>query len=307
MNAVRPTALVFSKLDVWPLLVATAKSRGVQLGLTSATLPRSSSRLGGLAALVLRDAYAALDAVGAIGEDDAARLVELGCRRSSVVVTGDTRFDQVWARAAAVDRASPLLAPLRSTRPTLVAGSTWRADERELLPALAELRRARPELRTIIAPHEPTAEHLEPIEKWAAGAGARLARLGSPDAPTADIVLVDRVGVLGELYALADVAFVGGAFHAAGIHSVLEPAAYGIPVLFGPRHANSREASLLVAAGAARSAAGGPDLRDAIGGWLGDDDARRRAGEAARALVDRGRGATTRSAALVERLLGARR
>ena len=61
-------------------------------------------------------------------------------------------------------------------------------------------------------------------------------------------MLVDRVGVLGDLYALADVAFVGGGFHAAGLHSVLEPAAFGAPVVFGPRHTGSRDAGLLLAA-----------------------------------------------------------
>ena len=85
-----------------------------------------------------------------------------------------------------------------------------------------------------------------------------------PRRADADVVLVDRVGVLGDLYALADVAFVGGGFHAAGLHSVLEPAAFGAPVLFGPRHANSRDAGLLLAAGAAASASDAPALEVAL-------------------------------------------
>ena len=74
--------------------------------------------------------------------------------------------------------------------------------------------------------------HLAPITRWAAGERLALARLDEA-APETDVVLVDRVGVLGDLYALADVAFVGGGFHNAGLHSVLEPAAFGVPVLFG--------------------------------------------------------------------------
>lgn len=307
LAALRPDAIVFSKLDVWPLLASEAKSRGVGLGLISATLPAGSSRLRGFAPRLLREAYAALDAVGAISAEDAERLVLLGCRPSSVTVTGDTRFDQVWSRAAAAERAGPLLAPLVSARPTLVAGSTWPADERELLPAITAVRALHPELRVIVAPHEPTSDHLSAVERWATDARIRLARLDTPAAATADVVLVDRVGVLGELYALADIAFVGGAFHGAGIHSVLEPAAYGVPVLFGPRHANSREAAHLIAAGGATAAPDRVSLTAVLRRWLDDTTARRAAGDAARGFVSRNLGATARSVALIESLLSGRR
>jgi hypothetical protein len=85
------------------------------------------------------------------------------------------------------------------------------------------------------------------VEDWARAEGLSLARVGSADATT-DVVLVDRTGVLGDLYSLATAAFVGGGFHGAGLHSVLEPAAFGVPVAFGPRHSNSREAFHLTAA-----------------------------------------------------------
>ena len=304
LDALAPRALVFSKLDVWPVLVREAARRGVQLGLVSATLSGESGRSGGLAALVLRDAYARLDAVGAIDAGDAERLVRLGVRASVIEVTGDTRFDQVWARAARADRRSELLAPLASARPTLVAGSTWPTDEAHLLPAFERCRDGADALRMIIAPHEPTPDHLRPIERWAAGTRIALARLGTPEASSADVVLVDRVGVLGDLYALADMAYVGGAFHAAGLHSVLEPAAYGVPVLFGPRHTASRDAGLLLAADAAMAIDGTAALADALGRWTLDPDARRSAGTRARGVIERGLGAAKRSAELVERLFG---
>jgi 3-deoxy-D-manno-octulosonic-acid transferase len=304
LDALRPSALVFSKLDVWPTLARQAAERGVRLGLTSATLAAGSSRHSPVARGMLRDAYARLDAVGAIDAADAERLVALGVRHGVIRVTGDTRYDQVWARARQADRDGALLAPLRSGRPTLVAGSTWPADERPLLAAWARLRRSVPEARLVIAPHEPTAAHLVPIERWATDASLSLSRLGGAQAGVADVVLVDRVGVLGDLYALADVAYVGGGFHDAGLHSVLEPAAFGAPVLFGPRHANSRDAGLLVAAGGAISARSSEELETALAGWLGDGGARQAAGAQARGVVEAGLGAAERSWALVEGLLG---
>ncbi len=302
LDALRPTALVFSKLDVWPVLVREAQARGVRLGLVSATLASDSSRRGGMAAALLRDAYRSLDAVGAVSAEDATRLAELGVREGAITITGDTRFDQVWERAGRAARDGPLLGRLSSTRPTLVAGSTWSSDEAPLLAALSTVRDRHPRLRLIIAPHEPTPAHLSAIERWASRAGLRFARLDDAAAEH-DVLVVDRVGVLGDLYALADVAFVGGGFHSAGLHSVLEPAAFGAPVLFGPRFTNSRDAGLLVAAGAGHSAHDAASLASWIERMLADPSARTVAGSAARELVRGGRGASARSATLVESLL----
>lgn len=306
LDALQPSALVFSKLDVWPTLVEEAGRRRIPLALLSATLAPGSSRAHGMAKLLLHDAYAALDAVGAISGDDAGRLLALGCRPGSVRVTGDTRFDQVIARATRADRGSALLAPLRSDRPTLVVGSSWPADERALLPAVAELHRSTPALRMIIAPHEPTPAHLAPIAQWAASSALRSAPLGTVGASSADIVVVDRVGVLGDLYALADMAFVGGGFHAAGLHSVLEPAAYGVPVIFGPRHHGSRDAGLLLAAGGARMVPDQRAIGEVLRHWIENPGARQAAGAAARRVVEENAGATAQSVALVEELLARR-
>jgi 3-deoxy-D-manno-octulosonic-acid transferase len=302
LAALAPAALAFVKLDVWPALTAQAARRGVRLALLSGTVAPDSTRLHPLARALTRDAYAALDAVGAISADDAERLITLGARRDRVRVTGDARYDQVWERADSVAADDPLLAPLRCDRPTVVAGSTWPADERVLGPAWERVAAECPTARLVLVPHEPTATHAGSAEAWARGRGWRAARLGAADAAT-DVIVVDRVGVLGRLYALADAAVVGGGFHAAGLHSVLEPAAFGAPVAFGPRHANSREAGLLVNEGGARVVGDAGELAALLRTWLTDRDARDAAGAAARAHVARGRGAAARNAALLAGLL----
>src|SRR5690242_12036513 len=147
----------------------------------------------------------------------------------------------------------------------------------------------------IIAPHEPTAEHLAPIERWCEHESLPCARLGSAAASDAGVVLVDRVGVLGDLYALADIAFVGGGFHAAGLHSVLEPAAFGVPVLFGPRYGQSRDAGLLVERGGGASGSDTSALAATLRAWIEGEPMRRGAGERARKMVQSGLGAARRS------------
>ncbi|HET6764206.1 MAG TPA: hypothetical protein VFH27_11060, partial [Longimicrobiaceae bacterium] len=160
----------------------------------------------------------------------------------------------------------------------------------------------------ILVPHEPTAAHLEQAEARLDALGLGHARLATVlDGPAVpDVLIVDRVGVLGDLYAAADVAYVGGGFGTAGLHSVLEPAAFGIPVLFGPNHNNAREAGELAARGAALVVSGGDVLRDALAGLVADADDRARRGNLARAYVESGIGAAERGAAIVEELLDQR-
>lgn len=305
LDALAPRAVIFSKLDVWPVLVEAAARRSIRLALISATMSAESARGSRLGAALLRDAYARLDAVGAIGPADAARLRTLGVREAALRVTGDTRYDQVWARAQSVDRASPPLAALlRSGAPTIVGGSTWPTDERILLAAWETLGARFSRLRLILAPHEPSAAHLAPLERWAGTQARRWARLSRGDIADADIVLVDRVGILGALYAVADVAFVGGGFHGAGLHSVIEPAAFATPVVFGPRYASSPDAGRLIDTGGARSVRDTATAVDAFARWLGDPGARREAGAHARDFVESGLGATDRTVEMVEEMLG---
>jgi 3-deoxy-D-manno-octulosonic-acid transferase len=334
LDAWQPDVLAFVKLDVWPRLAERAQRRGVRTALISATLAPNSGRQGTLARALLGDAYAGLDAVGAISADDGGRLVRLGAKPARIEVTGDTRMDQVWSRMEGVPRSHAVwslmpanggagvphpavphavaphpAAPEPAPPPVLVAGSTWPADEAVLLPAIASWLARTPEARCIIAPHEPTEAHLAPIEAWARDTGLPCSRLGDAERPGGAewrVLLVDRVGVLGDLYALATIAFVGGGFHDAGLHSVLEPSAFGVPVLFGPRHQNAREAGALVRAGGGvvvpNSAVLGATLHT-----LTQDVARRTtAGAQARALVQEGRGSTGRVVALIERLVAQR-
>ena len=299
--ALRPTAIVFSKLDIWPALTERAAAAGVAIGVISATLPETSGRRGVVARQFLGDAYRALTLVGAIDASDAERLREQGVRPDRITVTGDTRYDQVWARAQRP--APPLVESLRSARPTLVAGSTWPSDEEHLLTAWTTVREKIPDARMIVAPHEVKGSQIGAIEDWARRSGLRLARIDSSSARDADVVLVDRYGVLGDLYALADVAFVGGGFHDAGLHSVLEPAAFGAPVLFGPRHDKSRDAGKLVAANGGAAVTGTADLVIRLADWLGSDASRNLAGAAAREMVQQELGAAEKSFQLVTALL----
>lgn len=312
LDAIAPTALIYGKLDVWPELTLAARERGIRLGLISATVAPQSSRLSWPVRMWATGAYGALERVGAIAPDDAERLERLGARREVISVTGDTRYDSVSARAAGLDRSrQPFAALAAAAAFTIVAGSTWPGDETVLLPAFADLVRRDPAspCRLVVVPHEPTPAHLTRLEAAARAAGlaapVRSSTAAAPDLARARVVVIDQVGVLADLYALAQVAYVGGGYHRAGLHSVLEPAVWGVPVSVGPGWGSSRDAGLLIGRGAALPLP--RDGRDALARqwneWRSDPTVRERAGRAGAAVVQEGTGATERTSALVRLLV----
>ena len=306
LDALSPSVLVFAKLDLWPEFATRAAARGVNVGLIAATVSPVSSRLRWPARSLQRPGYASVTAAGAISDEDAARLVRLGVGADRIEVLGDPRFDSALARVARVPPDEPLLALGRGA-PTLVAGSTWPFDEAVVLEAFASLRRRHQDARLILVPHEPTAALLGAVETLAARLGLPVpVRLSAAPGPV-PLLLVDRVGVLATLYGAGTMAFVGGAFSRTGLHSVLEPAAWGLPVTFGPWWQDSREGGLLIDAEAAvslppRSQGTATALGRLWMSWVEDDAKRAAAGRRALEVVRAGQGAADRQAELVERL-----
>lgn len=303
VRALEPALVVFTKTEVWPVLAGEARRAGARLVLVGGTLPAGAGRLRPAARFFLRPAFARLDAVAAVAAEDAERFARLGADPARVTVTGDPGIDSAAERVLAVDPDAPYLQPFhREPRPTVVAGSTWPADETVLVPALAQARARVPALRAILAPHEPTERHLRGLEAALAGAGFATVRLGEVERDgrvAADAVVVDRVGVLAHLYTVGRVAYVGGGFHGAGLHSVLEPAAAGLPVAFGPRHQNARAAGELMDAGAAAEARDAAALAGTLARWLESEDAWTYAHRRALAYISMHRGAAERTTALV--------
>ncbi len=299
LECARPRLLVFVKFDLWPNLIWEARARGIPVALIDATLSPSSKRLSKIGRWFYASLYRAIDPILAISDEDAARFSSAR-NGTAVAVCGDTRFDRVMERWNA--RARDVLALPDDGAITLIAGSTWPPDEARLLPALARLFREVPDLRVVIVPHEPTPVHIGPLRRWALENGLSVCTTSEKDAPTARVVLVDTVGVLAEAYAHANVAYVGGAF-STGVHSVIEPAIAGLPVVFGPRHDNSFEAGQLLERGAATSVGNDEETYLALARYLTNDAVRREAGAAANAYVSSQLGATEKCMAALSSYL----
>ncbi len=299
LDALRPSAIVFGKLDLWPVLALLAQRRGIRLGLIAGAVRAGSGRLRWPATAILAPAYAALQAAGAIGREDAMRLAILGARPDRITVTGDPRYDGVLEQ---ITKGPP---PTRE-RTTLVAGSTWPGDERVLLEAFARVHARRPEARLILVPHEPSPTGLERIRNHARALALPEPRPLGELAKGHPLVVIGEVGPLARLYGAGGMAYVGGGFGRAGLHSVIEPAGWAVPIIVGPRYDDNADAARLAAAGGlyrlpARHTAAA--LTERWLEWLEAPERREVAGMAARTAVEAGAGAADSSAVLVEKLI----
>jgi 3-deoxy-D-manno-octulosonic-acid transferase len=307
LAALAPSVLAFTKLDLWPELATAAQARDIRVTLVAGTVRPRSSRMRWPARQLIRPGYRALDLAMAIAEADASRLAYLGVPLPRIKVVGDPRFDSVLDVVRSVPGDDPAKRFGRGAA-TMVAGSTWPGDEAVLLEAFARLRVHRPEARLVLVPHEPTTLHLAAIDRVAARFGLPApVRMSAATGPV-PLLLVDQVGSLARLYGGGAMAYVGGGFHGKGLHSVLEPAAWGIPTVFGPRWEESRDASLLLEAGGAEALAelGNYEAAEALHAlwedWIANEVRRAAQGRKALAVVQSGAGAADRSADLLEQL-----
>ena len=164
-----------------------------------------------------------------------------------VSVSGDTRFDRVYENAASPKKIAEI-ERFCGESPVVVAGSTWLADEKILVALIDK----HPDWKFIIAPHEIDEGHVAEIEKLFP-TSIKFSFLKAEGLKTkAQVLIIDNIGMLSSLYQYAKMAYIGGGF-GVGIHNTLEAAAFGLPVIFGPKYDKFQEAKDLIAIGAAKS------------------------------------------------------
>ncbi len=299
-RTLRPRTLIIAKYDAWPNQIWMANWMGIPRFLINAQLYATSSRLRWPARWVLPTIYRRFDRILCTSETDRQNYAHLALS-SCITVVGDTKYDQVIFRSEESRKKAVLPPEFYRGKPVFVAGSTWPEDEAQLIPAIKSLWEKHRELRVIICPHEPGETHLAQLEVQLHPLPVvRYSRL-NPSAPAA-VVLIDQIGLLANLYSVAAVAYVGGGFKQ-NVHNVLEPAVYGIPVLFGPVNQKSHEAQLLRQSGGGVEVASGEEILQRLDQFFSDEAVRRQVGKAARDLVESHRGATERTVQAILALL----
>lgn len=239
----QPHALIIAKYDAWPNQVRAAASAGVPVYLVSATLPAASRRHRFPLRYFLRSTYAAMRTIFAVNAEHAQRLRAISS--ANVQISGDTRFDAIAARLRENrDKAKQLIAITAGTRNavTIVAGSTYAPSEEMLVTYVAKKKIvAGKKLKLVLAPHHLKPQNLDRLESRCLALGLKSVRLSNLSRESWDVCIIDGFGLLAYLYPLCDLAYVGGGFEGS-VHSVIEAAVAGVPVITGPAIANSAEA-----------------------------------------------------------------
>lgn len=297
-DRLRPSVLVLIEAELWPGLLRICRARGVPIVLVNGRLSQKSLGRYRLVRPVFRWLTAGVRVFAMRGEADAERLRKLGIDTEKIFVTGNIKFDQGPAATAQA-------AVETNDEPFVVFGSTRPGDEAPVTLALKKLRQEFPGLRAVIAPRH--MERLGEVESLLSAWGLPFQRLSETDPaaalPPGGILLLDRLGELAGFYPRAQVAFVGGSFDPAiGGHNILEPAAAGVPVVFG-RHMHSfeEEARLLTASGGGIALASPEDLHATLHRLLTDAKERQRRGRAARETVLDHRGSVDRNIELIQK------
>jgi len=313
LGRVRPNLVVLAEGELWPNFCLAAKAMGVPVAVVNGRMsPRSARRYRWLPWLV-RPLFARLDLIAAQTTDYAVNYQALGAR--SVHVTGSIKFDGVEG-----NRENPRTQELRRLLAidhdelVWIAGSTQAPEEQIALEIYKRLKPGHPRLRLILVPRQ--RERFDEVAAMLRNSGlpwVRRTELSTHRSPltthhSPPTILVDTIGELGALWGLANVAFVGGSLNGKrGGQNMIEPAAYGAAVVFGPHVWNFMEiAARLVEAGAAIQVAGGAALEQVMRRLLNDETERKRLGAAARQFVFAQQGATERTLDLLDNLIKVR-
>ena len=244
LGLMQPSRLVWVSYDLWPNLVWETYRQGIPQSLVSGIIHAGSLRTSFFAGRSFyHSLYECLEQILTVSEADSQRVLSAIPDHPQVKVMGDTRCDSVLERRDNIE--IPQLPPAAKNGIVFVAGSTWPQDESCIFSGLQEALNKFPELFLVLAPHEPTEEHLKNAENFFSG--TQMVRWSQVKTATLDvrILLIDSVGILAGIYHSAKIAYVGGAF-TTGVHNILEPAAMGAAVAFGPKHSNSMEALIML-------------------------------------------------------------
>jgi 3-deoxy-D-manno-octulosonic-acid transferase len=310
LDIVRPRLFVMMETEIWPNMLRECRARGVKTVVLNGRISARSFPRYRLIKPLFRRVLTFVDLFCVQGEETAGRLRELGAPPDRITITGSLKFDALQApggpgpaRGGAERVLRYLTVP--DGRAVIVAGSTMPGEHEIVLKAFERIRTLARNPLLILAPRKP--EHFAEAAALARQSGFRTAlrsELAIDADVKADVVVLDTIGELAQVYQAATVVFVGGSLVPIGGHNILEPAVFGKPIVFGPHMQNFAEiAETFLADRAAVQVASGRALENALIELLSAPDTRARLGDRARALVEANRGARERSLTAISGLL----
>lgn len=295
IEIVRPAVVFFAKYEFWHYYLTELKKRNIPTVLFSSIF-RPNQAFFRWYGTFFRNMLRCFDHIFVQNNESQVLLQRIGLQ--NVTVAGDTRIDRV-SKIAETKKNIPVAAVFKGRSPLLIVGSAWQGDLDLLLPFLNRFSQP---LKVIIAPHEIKEETLQHIEKTLTRKTLRFSAATETTVTQCDVLLIDGIGLLASLYQYGDFAFVGGGFYD-GIHSILEPAVFGMPIFFGPDYRKFQEAFDLLDAGAAFCVHNTAEFTPLFDELYQNASRRQQLAETARTYIRQSAGATEKILAQIKPLL----
>ena len=240
INKVKPKMVIILKYEFWPNLLNQLKKNGIPTIAASAIFRKDQIFFKPIGKW-MRKSLLAFDHF--FVQDAASMDLLKSINFNNVSITGDTRFDRV-KKILQQDNSLPFIEEFKNNQYTVVAGSTWEEGERYLANYINQS----VDEKFIIAPHKIHPKSIQKLKESIQKPTVLFSEMEGKDLSKYEVFILDTIGLLTKVYSYADVAYVGGAFQT-GLHNILEPATFGVPVIIGPEYRKFKEALELVALG----------------------------------------------------------
>ena len=285
LKLVHPDLVFFIKYEYWPNYLNELKKLNIKTYLISGIFRENQAFFqwyGGF----YRNALKAFDYFFVQNESSKLLLQKLGF--NNVKISGDTRFDRVVSILER-DNSLDFIKLFKNNTITIVIGSSWPKDESLLVNYINQTNE---NVKFIFAPHNIKAEQIQELKNSISKKVILFSEKENTDLSNYDVLIIDTIGILTKIYSYADIAYVGGGFGNPGVHNILEPATFGIPIIVGPNYSHFAEAFALVHQEGCISITNQNELNDTFSNLISNDDIRNEKGDICSAFVQMNKGAT---------------
>ena len=285
LDLIHADLVFFIKYEYWPNYLRELKNRNIKTYLISGIF-RENQMFFIWYGNFYRKALDTFDHFFVQNQKSKELLLQLN--KTNVTVSGDTRFDRVYA-ILQKDNSLDFISEFKNDTLTIVAGSSWPKDETLLVNFINTTDH---KVKFIIAPHNIKGEQIEQLRKSITKKTGLFSEKEGKDLSSFAVFIVDTIGILTKIYSYADIAYVGGGFGNPGVHNILEPATFGIPIVIGPNYSHFAEATALVENGGCVSVSNQQQLNDAFENLIRNEDIRGEKGNICGTFVQMNKNAT---------------
>ena len=285
LSIVRPEMVFFIKYEYWPIYLKELRKIGTPTYLISGIFRKTQLFFkwhGGF----YRTALNTFTYFFVQNESSKKLLLELG--KTNVAVSGDTRFDRV-ASILEKDNSLDFIETFKNDTLTIVAGSSWPKDENLLVDYINQTSE---KIKFIIAPHNIKEEQIQELKKSISKKVVLFSEKSTKNLADFDVFIIDTIGILTKIYSYSDIAYVGGGYGNPGVHNILEPATFGVPIVIGPNFSHFAEATALVNREGCISISNKKELMDAFSNLIANDNIRHEKRHICNTFVQMNKGAT---------------